>query len=116
MTLAYFVTLPDDEQISLLLSKVEEIKTGQSVYSYPIELWKAGNHQTFEEWIYNTYLDDENSFGDQRLESFVETMLIKRNQLMADRIIEFLSSEDENHFFVIAGAAHFFGEKILLKF
>ncbi len=71
------------------------------------EAWKSGDLDTIETVAYDTGYVSESSVP--LLEKYNELFIIDRNRIMTDKIEEYLSGEPK--VFVIAGTAHFVGEK-----
>lgn len=102
--------LPEEEQEELLRWTVHVIKEGnEAIYDEAISYWMDGDSQAFANWVKDTYFSNDN------LPEFQRLLLTERNEEMAESIIGFLEGDEESTYFVIAGAAHFFGPENIIQ-
>ena len=85
----------------LLLDKEESIQKLDDLMSN----WKSGNLNFFDNEVMNDKIEKD--------PTYYQYLLKERNRVMTDSIIRYL--EDDEDYFVIAGAAHFAGEDSLIN-
>jgi uncharacterized protein YbaP (TraB family) len=104
-----------DEQIAMLRATLDDIERARKEGRNPLdEMRKAylsGDlsklDKTLNEWM--------SGFDQKLLARFMETLLTKRNQVIAKRIREKLKSAPEKGQFFAVGAGHLMGEDGVLK-
>lgn len=116
--LSGFDLLSDSDQIRLLTSTLESMeaddKEKKDSLAELTELYVTGDVNKIKEYL-DSEMDDPSTPKDL-VPKLKEVMFDKRNEVMANRIIQALEEgPDKKHFFA-AGTAHFIGEKSVIEY
>ncbi|WP_159462021.1 TraB/GumN family protein [Salirhabdus sp. Marseille-P4669] len=96
-------------QESLLQSTVENQDQYEEQMKKMTELWKSGDEEGLSQYLFS---EEAETVED---EEFMKVMLDDRNVGMTDKIEGFLTEGEGEVYFVIVGAAHYFGEQGIIK-
>lgn len=107
-----FDSMSKELQISLLESSLVEVKDVDvnvqgEVIKHMLDMWKKGDMVKFEKFM--TEMDSQGN------KEFNDMLLNKRNENMANKVEEYLNSEDGETYFVVVGAGHLVGDTGIIK-
>jgi len=109
-----FDSMSKELQISLLEGSLVEVKENDEsvnvqgeVIKQMLDMWKKGNMVEFEKYM--TEIDSQGN------KEFNDLLLNKRNENMANKVEEYLNSEDGETYFVVVGSAHLIGDTGIIK-
>ncbi len=102
-------SLSEEVQISLLESTIENSDNAKDEIDTLANLWKNGDEEGLEEYLLSEEPETEAEA------QFLEVLLDDRNVGMTDTIEQFLQEGNNETYFVIVGAAHYFGEQGILQ-
>ncbi|MCU6712875.1 TraB/GumN family protein [Paenibacillus sp. J5C_2022] len=85
---------------SMLLQSINHFFDEGASAGVLLDMWKNGDSDTL--------LKLENEM--KLIDEYYEAMLVDRNEVMTDKVISYLNDEEEQDYFVIAGALHMLGE------
>jgi uncharacterized protein len=97
-------------QLYLLETVLEDDSTYEEDMKKLANLWKDGDAEGLEQLLFT---QQEELREEEQI--FNKEMLDNRNVGMANKIEQFLQNGEEETYFVIVGAAHYFGEKGIVK-
>ncbi len=107
--MSMFDSFPIEVQQYLVESSLDEASNAKDEMDKMLTLWKNGEEEALEEMILAT----DNQTEEEKI--FTTALLDDRNVGMTDKIEGFLNGEGNEQYFVIVGAAHYFGEKGILQ-
>ncbi|MFD0960453.1 TraB/GumN family protein [Paenibacillus chungangensis] len=85
---------------SMLLQSINHFFDEEASVSVLLDMWKNGDSETLLKLVNDMKL----------VEEYYQAMLVDRNEVMTDKVISYLNDEEQQDYFVIAGALHMLGE------
>lgn len=96
-----FANFSSQEQIDLLSNGLDEMQKGSIMLDKLVTAWVEGDHQALDK------LSRESMGIDSKESSLYQSLIVKRNQSMAEKALK--AVQDHKNYFVVVGAAHLVG-------